>query len=114
MLVFFSKVMVASLLISTASWLSSKKPELAGFLISLPLTSIIALIFSYGEFQDQEKSIIFAKSIFVGVPVSLLFFAPFLVANKFDFGFLTCLTLGIALLVAGYFLHRSIMGIAIH
>ena len=68
---------MAGLIIALASWLSGKKPELAGFIIALPLTSIIVLAFSYAEHKNIETSITFAKSIAIGVPISYLFFIPF-------------------------------------
>src|SRR5690606_4868662 len=42
-----AKVLISACLIAFASWLSNKKPELAGFIIALPLTSLLALGFSY-------------------------------------------------------------------
>ena len=78
---FFLKILFAAIVIAFASWLSGKKPELSGFLIALPLASLMALIFSYLEHKNPETSITFAKSILVGVPVSYLFFLPFNVAN---------------------------------
>ena len=75
---FLLKIVMAGLIIALASWLSGKKPELAGFIIALPLTSIIVLAFSYAEHKNIETSITFSKSIAIGVPISYLFFIPFL------------------------------------
>jgi len=36
------KVFAAALIIAFTSWLSGKKPELAGFIIALPMVSILA------------------------------------------------------------------------
>ena len=71
------KIFTASIVIAYASWLSNKKPELAGFIIALPIASLIALAFSYMQHGDAQSSITFAKSILVGVPISYLFFMPF-------------------------------------
>lgn len=110
MTIFVIKTIVAALLISFSSWLAAKRPELAGFVIALPLTSMLALLFSYAEFQDAAKSVTFAKSIFVGIPVSLLFFVPFLVAEKFQLSFVSCFLSGIVLLGLGYFCHKFAVG----
>jgi hypothetical protein len=99
----------AGLLISFCSWLANKKPILAGFIIALPITTMIALVFSYGEFRDSQKSVEFAQSVFVAVPISLLFFVPFLFAKKFNLHFMTCYGLGFFLLASGYFLHQWLM-----
>ena len=87
MFFFIIKVLVSSLIISIASWLSLKKPTLAGFLIALPLMSIIAIFFSYNEHRNLEKTIIFSKSILVGIPISLSFFLPFFFAKSLGLGF---------------------------
>lgn len=103
-----SKVVVAAGVITFASWLAGKKPALAGFIIALPLTSLLALAFSYVQFKDQAASIEFAKSILVGVPVSYLFFAPFFFAERFNLGFWGSYLTGIILLGVGFLIHRWI------
>ena len=106
---FLFKVCLAALVISYCSWLSNKKPELAGFLVALPLTTLVALLFSFAEYRDSDKSVEFAKSIFVGVPVTLMFFVTFLLAKKFNLHFGICYGLGLTFLTAGYFVHGWIV-----
>lgn len=103
------KIFLAAGIISATSWLSGKKPELAGFIIALPMVSILALLFSYIEHRDPETSITLAKSVMVGVPVSYLFFIPFFLAERFGWGFWQPYLCGLVLVVLGYFLHGSIM-----
>ena len=107
-MIFLSKVLLAALVIAFASWLSGKKPELSGFIIALPIASIIAIAFSYLEHKNTENTVIFAKSILVGVPVSYLFFLPFFFAKNFNMNFWLVYGLGIILLVMGYFVHKYI------
>lgn len=106
--VFFLKVIAASLIISFVSWLSGKKPGLAGFLTALPLSTILALAFSQLEWQNPEQSTQYAKSILTALPISLLFFMPFLIAEKTQWPFWTNYSLGIFLLIVGYFIHKLI------
>ena len=110
-MIFFGKVLLAALVIAFASWLSGKKPELSGFIIALPLASILALVFSYLENKNTESSVIFAKSILVGVPVSYLFFLPFFFAKSLNMNFWLIYGLGILLLIIGYFVHKFIVNI---
>ncbi len=70
------KVLLTASIIVFASWLSQKKPELAGFIIALPLASLIALALGHVQHGNSEASILFAKSILIGVLVSYLFFYP--------------------------------------
>lgn len=102
------KVILASVVISFVSWLSGKHTSLAGFLTALPLTTLLALAFSQLEWGSSEQSVEYAKSVFVAVPVSLLFFVPFLFAKKFHLNFWSCYGVGVALLIVGYFLHLSL------
>ena len=107
-MIFLAKVLLAALVITFASWLSGKKPELSGFIIALPIASIIAIAFSYLEHKNTENTVIFAKSILVGVPVSYLFFLPFFFAKNFNMNFWLIYGLGIILLLIGYFVHKYI------
>ena len=109
MLSFFLKILISSLIISFASWLSFKKPQISGFIVALPLVSLITLAFSYIEHQDKEKTLLFAKSILIGIPASLMFFIPFLLSKTIGTGFWMTYFLGILFLVAGFFIHKYIM-----
>ncbi len=110
-MIFLAKVLLAAIIISFASWLSGKKPELSGFIIALPIASIIAIAFSYLEHKNTENTVIFAKSILVGVPVSYLFFLPFFFAKSLNMNFWMIYTLGILFLIIGYFIHKHITSI---
>lgn len=108
------KIGIAACVIVFASWLSGKKPELAGFITALPLVSILAIGFSYIQYQDPATTAQYARSIIFAVPISWLFFAPFFFIEKWDLNFWVAYGIGLALLVIGYFLHqftmRSLMG----
>lgn len=104
-----AKTVVAGLLIAFSSWLAGKKPELAGFIVALPLTTLLALAFAQIEYQNPENSVKFAQSIFIAVPLSLLFFVPFLAATKLNWPFWGLYAGGLVLLGAGYFVHQWIV-----
>ncbi|MDX8402922.1 MAG: hypothetical protein R8K54_00755 [Mariprofundaceae bacterium] len=105
----FAKVFIAAVVISFCSWLSGKRPELAGFMVALPITTLIVLVFSQAEWGNSDNTIRFAKSILFGIPFSLLFFIPFLLADKLSISFWGCYGLGLLLLVVGFFMHRAVM-----
>jgi hypothetical protein len=109
MLLGIGKIIIAAALISFVSWLSGKKTGLAGFLTALPLTTLLALAFSQVEWGDAKQSVEYAKSVFAAIPVSLLFFIPFLLAEKMELGFWTCYVSGIFLLGVGYFIHQYLI-----
>jgi hypothetical protein len=109
MLIFIGKTVLSALLISFVSTLSEKKVGLAGFLTALPLTTLLALAFSHIEFNNSAQSVEYAKSVFLAIPVSLLFFVPFLLATKLQLNFWTCYIFGISLLGVGYFIHKVLV-----
>jgi hypothetical protein len=102
------KVILASGVITFTSWLANSQPRLAGFIIALPISSMLALAFNYAQFQNEGQSSAFARSILVGVPLSLLFFVPFLFSAQLKWGFGLLYGAGIALLAIGYFVHKAI------
>ena len=65
MLFFILKIIGAGVIVAFSSWLAGQNPKLAGFIIALPLISLIAILFSYYEHNDPEKTILFTKNIFV-------------------------------------------------
>ena len=108
-MVFFVKVLFSALIISFASWLSVKKPILAGFIIALPLLSILSIAFSYAEHKNLDKTILFAKSIVIGIPASLTFFLPFFFAKTLGLNFITTYCLALFFLILGFIAHKLIM-----
>ena len=103
------KIGMSALIIAFSAWLSGKRPELAGFIVALPLVTLLTLAFSHLEYKDTENTILFAKSVFAAIPLTLLFFVPFLLAEKIPFGFWGIYATGLVLLACGYFAHRWIM-----
>ncbi len=101
-------------MIAFSSWLAGKRPELAGFILALPIMTLMTLPFNFVEYQNPENTVTFAKSILVAVPLSLTFFIPFLAANKImalapeGYGFWLVYFAGILCLTAAYFIHQWI------
>ena len=104
-----AKTFLAAGTIAFTSWLAQSQPRWAGFIIALPLSSMLALAFNYAQFQDRSQSFAFAKSILVGVPLSLLFFVPFLFAEKLGWGFWSLYALGIIAVLGGFSLHSLVL-----
>ena len=109
MVIFIAKVLFSAVVISFASWLSIKKPVLAGFIIALPILSILSIAFSYAEHKNLDKTILFTKSIVIGIPASLTFFLPFFFAKTLGLNFLTTYCLALFFLIIGFIVHKLIM-----
>jgi len=105
---FALNVIVSAIVISFASWLSGRLPALAGFLVALPLATMLVLPLSFREHGSAESSILLAQSIFVAIPISLMFFVPFLLASRLSLTFWQAYALGCAALPVGFFIHRAV------
>lgn len=105
---FVLNIVVSASVISLAAWLSRRVPTLAGFIVALPLASLLALPLSFHQHGDAQASILLAKSIFLAIPVSLMFFLPFLVSGRFGLSFWQAYGLGCVALVVGFGLHRLV------
>jgi uncharacterized membrane protein (GlpM family) len=105
---FIIKTILSALMIAFASWLAGRKPVLAGFIIALPLMSMLAILFSYLEYRDINKVGDFATSIIVAVPLSLLFFVPFVLNKWLKMGFIPIYLLAIACSILAFFIHQLI------
>ena len=106
---FLFKTLLAGLIIAFSSWLAGQNPKMAGFIIALPIASLIAIAYTYYEHDNAANTILYAKSILIAVPVSYLFFVPFFFAKQLGNNFWLIYGSGILLLVLGYFIHKFIV-----
>ncbi len=99
---------VSALVISFASWLSGRFPTTAGFVVALPMATMLVLPFSYREHGSAETSTELARSIFIAIPISMTFFLPFLFAGRLHLGFWPAYALGCVALPIGFVVHRLV------
>ncbi len=97
---FVAKVAVSALVIVAATEVAKRSPFWGALLIALPLTSVLAMSWLYAETRDNALLTQFARDVFVLVPVSLVFFLPFWLEKKTQFGFIVNMLLGLVLLAA--------------
>jgi hypothetical protein len=102
-------VVLSALVIGVAAWLSGRFPRAAGFLVALPLATMLVLPMAHLEHKDAEKTVEFAKSIFIAVPVVMLFLLPFILAVRFGLSFWVSYVLACLWLIPAFFLHRSLL-----
>ena len=105
---FLAKILISATVIAFASWLSGRLSVLAGFIVALPLVSILSILFSYMEYRDMNKVNQFATSILIAVPLSLVFFLPFLLNKWLKMSFALTYVSAIGCLAAAYMLHHLI------
>ena len=106
---FVLNILVSACVISFASWLSGRFPGAAGFIVALPLATLLVLPLSYQEHGSAETAIVLARSIFVAIPISLVFFVPFLLASRLHLSFWQAYALGCLALPIAFVIHRFVV-----
>jgi uncharacterized membrane protein (GlpM family) len=81
------KIAISGLIIAGVSELAKRSTPLAAVLASLPLVSIVAMIWLYGETRDIQRVTDLSLGIFWAVIPSLTFFlaVPFFLKNGVKF-----------------------------
>ena len=108
-MLFMIKVFISGFVIAFASWLSERKPLLAGFIVALPITSALTILLAYLEHRDMDKINQFCLSCIVSVPLSLTFFIPFLLNRWLKMTFVLTYSLALACLGVCYLIHGMIL-----
>ena len=108
---FVLKAVVAGCVISFASWLAGRTPVLAGFFVALPISTAILLPMAYMEHGSSSQVVDLARSVAVAVPLTLFFFVPFFLAERFQLGFWFAYGLAFVCLGGAFGAHRWLMGL---
>lgn len=96
------KVLITALLVVLISEIGKRSSFAGALLASLPLTSLLALIWLYRDTGDALQAAALARGIFWLVLPSLLFFLVFPLAVKAGWGFWQAMGAASACTVAGY------------
>ena len=104
------KIAITAVLVVAISEIGKRSSALGAVLASLPLTSLLAFIWLYGETGDAAKVASLAQSIFWYVLPSLVLFIalPVLISN--GVGFWPSLMISSALTFAAYLAMTWILG----
>lgn len=106
---FLLNMVLTATLVAVVARLSRDFPRLGGFLISLPLSTMIVLLLSRAQHGEAAQVTTLARSILVAVPISLVFLVPFALPDRLRPPFWACYALGLAGLAAGYFVHKAVL-----
>lgn len=100
---FLIKTIVSALIIATIATVSKKLPTFGAIIASLPLTSILAMIWLYQDTRDVGKIIDLSYSIFWIVIPSLVFFIvlPMFLKKHVDF-YLSLLGSSVIMIISYY------------
>ena len=107
---FLVRVGVTALVVAGVSELARKSTALAAVLASLPLTSILAMIWLYRDSGSPEKISEFSLGVFWAVLPSLLFFLVLPLLLRKGVGFVSALPLACAVMFVAYTGYVWVMG----
>ena len=99
--------LVSAVIIGVAAWISKRYPVTAGFIVALPVATMLVLPLAYLQHRDAGSVFDMARSILIALPITLLFFIPFLLRDRLSFW--SAYGIGCALLPLGYFIHRALV-----
>jgi hypothetical protein len=88
---------IAGAIVVSVSLLANRNPRLGGFLLTLPLVSILAFTVSWQQKNDLPAISQLARETLVLVPLGLPFFVPLAFADKLGLGFWAAFGSGLVL-----------------
>ena len=106
---FIIKIIVSALTIAGVSELGKRYTPVAAILASLPLTSILAMIWLYRDTKDVQKISSLSTGIFWAVLPSLLFFLVLPVLLKKGVQFPWAMLISAAVMFVGYTLYGFLL-----
>ena len=106
---FLTKVFISALVIASVSELAKKSTLLAAVLASLPVTSILAILWLYRDTHDSQKVIDLSGGIFWAVLPSLIFFIILPWALKSGLRFTTAMLISCAVMILSYMIYVAIL-----
>ena len=97
------KIIISALIIFIASEIAKKDTLVGAIIVSLPMISLLSIIWIYVETRDIERIISFSYSIFSMIIPSLSFFLTLPYFLKKNISFSISLMLSIVIMIVLYF-----------
>lgn len=110
MLYLVIKTAITAALVVAIGEVAKRSPLFAGLLASLPLVSVLAILWLYADTRSAGDVARLCWSILLMIPPSLVFFVALPLALRFDLGFAVSLALAIAVTAASYWSYMTILG----
>ncbi|MCC0057663.1 MAG: DUF3147 family protein [Hyphomicrobiaceae bacterium] len=106
------KVLLTSVLVVAVSEASKRSPLFGALIASIPLTSVLAMIWLYVDTGDTEKIARLSTGIFWLVLPSLVLFISLPILLRAGLDFYVSLAASVALTVGAYFAMLYVLGAA--
>jgi len=88
------RVLLAAGIIVGVAELSKRFPRYGAVLLSLPIVSLLAFLFSWFQHHDLPAISKLARETLILVPLGLPFFIPFAFSARLGLGFWSCFAAG--------------------
>jgi uncharacterized membrane protein (GlpM family) len=107
---FALKLLTSNLIILLCVWLGRKFPSLGGLVATMPLTSLIVLLWLYHDNPDDRSLLpAYVEGVFFGVIPTMLFFGAAWLCLKRGLHLPATLTVGFAVWIAAALLHQLLL-----
>lgn len=99
---FFIKTIVSAIIIALVSTLGKKSPTFGAIIVSLPITSMLAIMWLYRDTHNVQNVIDLSISILWIIIPSLIFFIALVFLLKRDVKFELAMILSSIIMILGY------------
>jgi hypothetical protein len=103
------KILISAILIALISEVSKRSTFLGAVLASIPLVSVMAMIWLYVDTNDSLQVVQLSKGIFWLVIPSLVLFITFPFFIRLQFSFYTALSAALLVMVVTYFITIAVL-----
>ena len=103
------KIVISAVLIVLISEIAKRSTLIGSVIASIPIVSVLAMIWLYIDTQNTQQIIVLSKGIFWMVLPSLVLFITLPIFLRIRLNFFVSLSSAIALTVIAYFLMLSIL-----
>jgi len=107
---FALKLLLSNLVILTCVWLGRRHPSLAGLIATMPLTSLIVLLWLYHDKPAEKGQLTgYVGGVFFGVIPTLIFFGAVWLCLRKGIPLNVSLVTGFVVWTASAFLHQLLL-----
>lgn len=106
---FFIKTIISAVVISIVSVVSKKLPFLGAMIVSIPITSMLAIVWLYNDTHSTQKVMELSNSICLMVIPSIIFFIALSLSLKHNLNIYRSLALSCVVMIISYTLYAVVL-----
>lgn len=92
-----AKALISAGIIVAVSEVATRSPRLGGFLLTLPIVSVLAISFTWSRGHDVKAVSLLARETLILVPLGLPFFVPLAFSERLGLSFGSAMFAGLVL-----------------